>query len=219
MSDPVKLPATLLSSQDPVDGNPFPVGHAAHDAWRNATFQAEEILHRFNARVLEHGPEIAARGVDGYHAMTLDLTAGKFDIWSQRGLSVVWGRTALEHYDQWLFRFAESCLETVRRDALKRQMASRIADLEHDTVVYRELAQGALAIAFNAKRDAAHERRQRLALAEEYRQLRTRLMTAPRVPLRSLATMARNRRTSAAMLALSSTTATTSRLPAPTRAQ
>lgn len=62
--------------------------------------------------------------------------------------------------------------KTDYRDLCIEEATARIADLEHDVVVYRELTQGALQMAATARADAERERRQRLALIEEFRGFR-----------------------------------------------
>lgn len=56
------------------------------------------------------------------------------------------------------------------------ELVDRVKDLEHDLVVYRELAQHALAMAAGARREAASDRRRRFVLIEEFRTFRAMTM-------------------------------------------
>lgn len=62
------------------------------------------------------------------------------------------------------------------RDLCVEEAVGRIADLEHDVVVYRELVQQALAMVHDRDGIIARERQQRLDLAAEFREFRRRAM-------------------------------------------
>jgi hypothetical protein len=65
------------------------------------------------------------------------------------------------------------------------EAVARIADLEHDYAVTRLMLSETLTIAATAKRDAARERQQRFALAEEFREFRRCTMAESLRPSRS----------------------------------
>ena len=134
MSDPVRLPSGLLSSGDPVKKNPFPVNDPRHGIWSVATREAQEALHRFNARMLKHSRQPVVLGPGGHNAWVEDMVAGKYDIWGNRGLSVVRTSDAVSAYDRWLFAYAQIWLETIRDDA-RRQAESRIDSRVEDLLV------------------------------------------------------------------------------------
>lgn len=98
-----------LQSQDPVEGNPFAANDPRYEVWKGATLTAEEELHRLNSQFFEVGSltEDMVR-VDG---RSLSLAVAKFDIWSKRGIQVVWDDQALHDYDQWLSLYANGWLK------------------------------------------------------------------------------------------------------------
>jgi hypothetical protein len=128
MSTSPGLSPSLLSLDDPVDGNPFAPEDPRHQIWTDATRDAEHVLHRFNSQLLEHAPKIATLGIAGHHAFTLDLVVGKYDIWANRNLAVVRTHDAIPAYERWLFDYAESWLETIRNTS-RLQSEAQIENL------------------------------------------------------------------------------------------
>lgn len=112
--EPNELPDGFQSTGDPVDGNPFPESDLRHDAWADATRSAEEEYALLNSRLLKErpGPEHAV-----YADWEIRLYVGRFDIWAKRGVHVVWSDADARHYDQWLFNYAQTILETARESA------------------------------------------------------------------------------------------------------
>lgn len=153
---PHQLPPGFLSSGDPIEENPFPSDDPRHQIWSDATREAEEAIHRFNSRLLQHTAEVTALGRNAFghiatteravallpnlhNAWMQDLVAGKFDIWANRNLAVVRTRKAIPAFDRWLFEYAQAWLDTIRGDALRSEAESgfnlRVDDLLVDLKV------------------------------------------------------------------------------------
>ena len=100
------LPSGLMSTGDPVEGNPFEKGTARHKTWKSATRVAEERLARFNVEILGATP----LDHKSFQSWLLMQCCRKFDIWALRNLSVVWSDAEVKTYAQWLFSYANSWL-------------------------------------------------------------------------------------------------------------
>ena len=106
-------------SQDPVEGNPFRPNSSLHEIWENATRIAEQKVHLFNATYIGAVRELpqpqnlqeALAQLLGQHTY---LIKGKFDIWAERGISVVWGDNAARAFDHWLTDYANAWLKSAR---------------------------------------------------------------------------------------------------------
>jgi hypothetical protein len=114
LPDLAKLPAGLLSTGDPVDGNPFPTDDPRHNVWADATLRAEEELCRFNSDSLK-GWRFDPKGPAPW---MVNFASGKFDIWAKRNIQVVWSDGAVRDYDRWLFDYAESWLQVMSKGRL-----------------------------------------------------------------------------------------------------
>ena len=120
------------SHRDPVEGgNPFEPADSRHDAWDTATAGARDALGRFDARLevtaqVTLDPEI-------YRAQLLDLAVTRFDVWAERGLSVVGSDAALRDYERWLTDYvanwlryvAETCPRVEVGDELQTRLDNR----------------------------------------------------------------------------------------------
>jgi hypothetical protein len=109
-SEPFRLPDSLASLGDPVEGNPFPLDSPQHQAWISATRTAEEEVCRITSSVLSN--LTASTGQDW--PATLIIIA-RFDAWARRGASIVWSDRAVQHYDQWLVSSANASLAEAAR--------------------------------------------------------------------------------------------------------
>src|SRR6516162_7865135 len=104
-----RLPDTLASSGDPVDGNPFRVQSVLHEVWKEATLKAEEEICRVNSDSMSLlTPENALDWLP-------TLVTAKFDVWAKRNIQVVKSDAAVQHYDQWLLGYANSWIDEVSR--------------------------------------------------------------------------------------------------------
>jgi hypothetical protein len=106
----LRLPQSLADSGDPVEGNPFPTEHPAHQVWLEATREAEAEICRLNADAL------TSRGLENAHERMLTMIVAKFDVWAKRGIKVIWTDDAERHYAAWLVNYANSWVETIGRD-------------------------------------------------------------------------------------------------------
>lgn len=118
MSDFNRLPELLRKStvprwshRDPVEcGNPFSPNDDRYPIWERATRLAKTTLVRideqFNTNRAQHLP-------DEYPAQVVVLARWRFDVWSERTLSVVMTETAVEDYRHWLNDYADNWLNYV----------------------------------------------------------------------------------------------------------
>jgi hypothetical protein len=100
-----------LLSPDPVDGNPFPEGDRRSAVWTEVTRKAELALQRLNARTADAAWETPAE----YQSLMVDHAVTRFDIWSDRGVNVVWNEQDIAGFDQWLIHFANVTLLDYKR--------------------------------------------------------------------------------------------------------
>ena len=105
----LRLPETFAESGDPIEGNPYPTEHPAHQVWMDATRKAEMEVSRINAQA----PSLHNLADDNEWMPT--LVVAKFDAWARRGLQVVWTDEAVHQYDGWLVRYANTWIESVSR--------------------------------------------------------------------------------------------------------
>ncbi len=108
MPDQMRLPPGLATAGDPVDGNPFPIEHAAHRVWQEATLRAEHELCDLNSKELVERHTT----LDEIERWAIDLCLKKFNIWAKRNIHVVWSEEEVRNYDQWLFSYAEAWLDS-----------------------------------------------------------------------------------------------------------
>ena len=89
------------SHRDPVEGgNPFPAGDPRREAWDTATLAARRALDRCDAHVAATAQVTLDPVV--YRAQLIDLALRRFEIWAERGLSVVSDEGGLDDYRRWL---------------------------------------------------------------------------------------------------------------------
>ena len=110
----LRLPHSLADSGDPIEGNPYPIEHPAHQVWLEATREAEAEICRLNADAL------ASRGLENAHERMLTMIIAKFDVWAKRSIKVIWTDDAERHYAAWLVTYANSWIETIDRDFVLR---------------------------------------------------------------------------------------------------
>ena len=60
----LRLPESLAESGDPVEGNPYPIEHPAHQVWMDATRQAETEVSRINSEASSSLTPATADDVD-----------------------------------------------------------------------------------------------------------------------------------------------------------
>ena len=126
------------SHRDPVEGgNPFPAGDARHGPWDAATREARRALERCDAHIAATARVTLDPVV--YRAQSIDLALRRFDIWAERGLSVVSDEGELDHYRRWLDTYvgnwlgyvADTCPRVETGDELPRRLdAARTRWLE-----------------------------------------------------------------------------------------
>jgi hypothetical protein len=106
----VSLPAGLLSTGDPVIGNPFPASDPRHRVWYDASLSAEEAVRRLNSEFMK----TRVSDVDSLVAWMIGLVVQKFDVWARRSIQVVWSDDEIRSYEQWLLRHANALLDECR---------------------------------------------------------------------------------------------------------
>jgi hypothetical protein len=109
LSEGLQLPESLAESGDPVEGNPYPTEHPAHQVWMDATRQAEMEVSRINS---EASSSLTPDNADEWMPM---LVVAKFDVWAGRGVQVVWTDHAVREYDGWLVSYANVWIDSVSR--------------------------------------------------------------------------------------------------------
>lgn len=121
------------SHRDPVEGgNPFPEGDPRRTIWDAATDEARRALDRCDAHIAATARVTLDHVV--YRAQLIDLALRRFDVWAERGLSVVSNEEALDDYRRWLDAYvgnwlgyvAETCPRVETGEELPRRLdASR----------------------------------------------------------------------------------------------
>ena len=81
-------------------GNPFREGDPQRGIWDAATLEARRALDRCDAHIAATARVTLDPVV--YRAQLIDLALRRFDIWAERGLSVVSDEEALDDYRRWL---------------------------------------------------------------------------------------------------------------------
>jgi hypothetical protein len=107
-ADPPTRTSVSANPEDPVSENPFPVDHPDHQVWRTATREAEIKLLRLEQDMLTAVPQTANQ----YESWYSKKVFGKFQIWAERGLSVLRTDEEARAYDRWLKTFLESWMKT-----------------------------------------------------------------------------------------------------------
>ena len=113
------LPAALRSSavprwshRDPVEGgNPYPRGAPEWAVWETGTAAARDRLRRMDARIARTAQVTLDPAL--YRAQLLDLAVGRFDIWTERGLTVVSTEQTRRDYEHWLAAYVTNWLRYV----------------------------------------------------------------------------------------------------------
>jgi len=118
----LRLPESLVGSGDPVEGNPYPVEHPAHQVWIDATRQAEMEVIRTNA---DASSLLTPATADEWMPT---LVVAKFDVWARRGVRVVWTDNAVDQYDAWLVGYANTWIESISRLVMSRHPPLPAAD-------------------------------------------------------------------------------------------
>ena len=118
MTDILRVPSNLCSSDDPVIGNPFPENDLRHRAWADASRRAEQELHVFKAAGMDAKRESQKPcDLDGARRFLIGsvghLVTGQFDIWAKRGIQIVWSDTDAKAYGDWLDSYANAWLNQV----------------------------------------------------------------------------------------------------------
>src|SRR5260370_20333258 len=97
-----------LHGGDPVQENPFPVADQRHEAWKNATRQAELELHRLKKRTLERP---RPQNPEQDQQLHVEFILRRFQIWTRRGISVVSIYECARDYEQWLDSYMQAELK------------------------------------------------------------------------------------------------------------
>ena len=134
MSD-VPWPANIQAAQprwshrDPVEGAPwFPRGSPEEAAWATATKTARDRLRDMDADIARTAKVTSDPVV--YRTQLFDLAAGRFTIWTERGLVAVSTENGCRDYERWLDRYvtnwltyvAETCPNVNALDELKHRL-------------------------------------------------------------------------------------------------
>ena len=97
------------SHRDPVEGgNPFPEGDPRRAIWDAATDEARRALDRCDAHIAATALTTLDPAV--YRAQLIDLALRRFDVWAERGLSVVSNESELADYRRWLDAYVKNWL-------------------------------------------------------------------------------------------------------------
>jgi hypothetical protein len=129
-----RLPESFAESGDPVEANPFPPEHPAHQVWMDATRKAEMELSCINT----DAPALLTPATA--HEWMLMLVVAKFDVWARRGVQVAWTDDAVRSYGRWLVDYANAWIESLFTrvthlprlpremflDDLRRRLAARV---------------------------------------------------------------------------------------------
>ena len=100
--------ASRMDAPDPIVGNPLRTNDVRHEFWATATALAEEKVCLLRAGFLQSKPISLEAAISA----RLQLMTRQYDVWSQRGLSVVLERAAIQDYEQWLANYAAATLKT-----------------------------------------------------------------------------------------------------------
>ncbi len=97
------------SHRDPVEGgNPFPRGDTRWKAWDGATVAAKRALEHCDVHIAATAR--VTLDPDVYRAQLIDLALRRFEIWAERGLSVVSNAGELDAFGRWLDDYVENWL-------------------------------------------------------------------------------------------------------------
>jgi hypothetical protein len=117
------------SHRDPVEGgNPFPGGDPRRGIWDAATDEARRALARCDAHIAATARVTLDPVV--YRGQLIDLALRRFDVWAERGLSVVSNEGELDDYRRWLDAYvgnwpgyvADTCPRVDAGDELRRRL-------------------------------------------------------------------------------------------------
>ena len=117
------------SHRDPVEGgNPFIVGDPRREIWDAATREARRALERCDTHIAATARVTLDPVV--YRAQLIDLALRRFDIWAERGLSMVSSEGELDDYRRWLDAYvgnwldyvADTCPRVDTGDELRRRL-------------------------------------------------------------------------------------------------
>jgi hypothetical protein len=161
-----RLPESFAESGDPVEANPFPPEHPAHQVWMDATRKAEMELSCINT----DAPALLTPATA--HEWMVMLVVAKFDVWARRGVQVVWTDDAVRSYDRWLVDYANAWVESLFPrvthlpplpremflDDLRRRLAARVQHWKAEARRYRLLQEAhAAAVAPAIQRPPSRE--------------------------------------------------------------
>ena len=117
------------SHRDPAEGgNPFVDGDPRREIWDAATREARRALERCDTHIAATARVTLDPVV--YRAQLIDLALRRFDIWAERGLSVVSSQGELDDYRRWLDAYvgnwldyvADTCPRVDTGDELRRRL-------------------------------------------------------------------------------------------------
>ena len=132
---PHRLPGSAnprWSHRDPVEeSDPFPPGTRELSTWTAATETAHGQLREMDARIARTAQVTLDPKV--YRAQLLDLAVDRFDVWAERGLSVVSTEATRHAYECWLTCYvtnwlqyvADTCPRVDMGDELGRRLRKR----------------------------------------------------------------------------------------------
>lgn len=127
------------SHRDPVEGgNPFKLRSQSHARWSRATDIAKDRLRHHDDHLnkrLAHTEDIQE-----YRSELVSLAATRFDIWAERGLTVVDSQPLYNEYIAWLHTYATNWLAyvdaTCPHISVKKILETRLAiRIRHWTTV------------------------------------------------------------------------------------
>jgi hypothetical protein len=95
--------------EDPVEGNPFSTDDPRHRVWAKATRAALSDLHALKQSYFEKRNLVDRR--EQHQSCLVDFIFGRFQIWAERGLSVVCSDQDARDYEQWLKSYMEAELK------------------------------------------------------------------------------------------------------------
>ncbi len=131
MSREIRHPTAVprWSHRDPVEGgSPFSGGDPRRKVWDAATLAARRALERCDGDIAATARVTLDPVV--YRTQLIDLALRRFDIWAERGLSVVSNEGELDDYRSWLAIYvgnwlgyvADTCPRVDTGDELQRRL-------------------------------------------------------------------------------------------------
>lgn len=108
----LRLPKSFGESDDPVEGNPFPPEHPAHQVWLEATRRAQAAINRISADAFLSSATPSSLTPGNADEWMQTLVLAKFDVWAERG-ATVWPDAPAQEYARWLVGYANAWLDAV----------------------------------------------------------------------------------------------------------